>query len=127
MSKLRTASFQGEEDDEPMSPHYIHARISSTDSAMTASNNSLRCYALQFGTLPFNEKYSKNDKMFTTAGLFSKISFKGSKLLGKEQKKKPESCVYWFYASADHVKYCGHVYVLSQAKPGDQAASLIRR
>jgi len=73
--KLRTALFQGGEDDEPIAPQDVHGDMSSDNSNIAASN-SLISFGLKFGIVIFNEKYITNTKKFTAVGVLSMINFK---------------------------------------------------
>ena len=51
------------------------------------ARNSLKSFGLQFGAIPFDEKYNKNEGKFSSAGLSSNIIFIGATLLKRDGKK----------------------------------------
>jgi hypothetical protein len=59
VSKLRTALFQGGEDDEHIASQDVYGDMSS-DISNIAADNSLISSGLQFGAIYFDEKYGKN-------------------------------------------------------------------
>jgi len=76
-------------DDESIAPQDVHEDLSSNNSNV-AAGNSLISSGLTFGTIIFKDKYIVDMKKFTTAGLSSKIFYRGDLLLrGKEEKIKP--------------------------------------
>jgi hypothetical protein len=84
MSKPRTTSFHGREDDEPMAHRDSHPDKSSIISNI-AAGNCLKPSGIKFGAIIFDKKYRENmmDK-FTTASLSSKIYFGDTTLLNRK-------------------------------------------
>ena len=75
--------------DESIALQDVHVDLSSNNSNV-AAGNSLISSGLKFGTIIFKHKYIVNMEKFTTAGLSSKIFYRGALLLrGKEEKIKP--------------------------------------
>jgi hypothetical protein len=68
-----------------MAPQNIPAGNSCVVSNMIA-RNSLKSFGLQFGAIPFDEKYNKNEGKFSSAGLSSNIIFISATLLKREGK-----------------------------------------
>ena len=75
--------------DESIAPQDVYGDLSSNISNV-AAGNSLISPDLKFGTIIFKDKYIVDMEKFTTAGLSSKIFYRGTLLLrGKEEKMKP--------------------------------------
>ena len=75
--------------DESIASQDVHGDLSSNNSNI-AVGNSLISSCLKFGTIIFKDKYIVDMEKFTTAGLSSKIFYRGTLLLrGKEEKMKP--------------------------------------
>jgi hypothetical protein len=66
-----------------MAPQDFYADKSSISSNM-AIGNSLESSGLQFGSILFYEKYSKNKKKYTLGGLLEMISFRGASFKNEE-------------------------------------------
>jgi hypothetical protein len=69
-----------------MAPQNISAENSCAVSNMIA-RNSLKSFGLQFGAIPFDEKYNKNEGKFSSASLSSNIIFICATLLKRDAKK----------------------------------------
>ena len=75
--------------DESIAPQDVHGDLSSNKSNV-AVGNSLIPSGLKFGTIIFKNKYIVDMDKFTTAGLSSKIFYRGALLLReKKEKIKP--------------------------------------
>ena len=73
---------------ESIAPQDIHGGLSSNNSN-AAAGNLLISSGLKFRTIIFKDKYIVDIEKFTTAGLLSKIFYRGALLLrGKEEKNK---------------------------------------
>jgi hypothetical protein len=81
--QTETALSKEGEDDEPMAHQNIPIENSCVVSNI-AAGNCLISSGLQFGTIYFDEKYGKNMKKFTSAGLSSNIIFIGATLLKRD-------------------------------------------
>ena len=66
--------------DEFIAPQDVHGDLSSNNSNI-AAGNSLKSSGLKFGTIIFKNKYIVDMDKFTTAGLSSKIFYRGTLLL----------------------------------------------
>jgi hypothetical protein len=77
-----------------MAPQNIPAGNSYVVSNMIA-RNSLRSFGLQFGAIPFDEKYNKNEGKFSSASLSSNIIFGATSVKrDKRDGKKTEKYIY---------------------------------
>ena len=72
--------------DEFIAPQDVHEDLSTNNSDVAASN-SLISSDLNFGTIIFKNKYTVDMEKFTTAGLSSKIFYRGALLLRGKKKK----------------------------------------
>jgi hypothetical protein len=70
----------------------------SSDNSNIAAGNSLMSSGLQFGAIPFDEKYNKNEGKFSSSGLSSNIIF-GATLLKRDDKKTRK----YIYIGSMHV------------------------
>ena len=91
----RQISSHREVADESIAPQDVHGDLSSNKSNV-AVGNSLIPSGLKFGTIIFKNKYIVDMDKFTTAGLSSKIFYRGALLLhGKEEKMKSNKIHQW--------------------------------
>ena len=101
MAKLRTALFQGSENDEPMTIQNIHAEN------FVIGSNMATCISyvspIQFGAFICDGKYRKKDDLFTATGLLSKIYF-GDATLFKRKDNMPSRRYFYTCSTLDEMK-----------------------
>lgn len=89
ISKPRTALFKGREDDvtKTIQVTLDHDHTKKCIDSINLESKGTKSIPLKFGALHFNEKLYGNQKIFTAAGLSTKITFRGGKFIRKQEKK----------------------------------------